>query len=63
MFFGPDSLFDVDLDHFVAELFNLNNTMTQPLSIISIINIDHVNATIMASLSDGALKYIEYDCR
>jgi hypothetical protein len=56
-------MFAVALDHFAAELFNLNNMTMQPLSIIGIIKIDHVDATIMASQSDGALKYIEYDCR
>jgi hypothetical protein len=49
-------VFTVALDHFGAELFNLNKTMTQPLQIIGIINIGHVNATITASQSDGALK-------
>jgi hypothetical protein len=56
-------VFDVALDHFGAELLNLNNTTIQPLLIIGIINLDHVDATIMASQSDGALKYIDYDCR
>jgi hypothetical protein len=56
-------VFPVALDHFGAELFNLNNMTTQPLLIISIINVDNVDATITASHSDGALKYIEYACR
>jgi hypothetical protein len=56
-------VFAVALDHFGAELFNLNYMMMQQLSIIGIINIDHVHATIMVLHSDGALKYIEYDFR
>jgi hypothetical protein len=51
-------VFDVALDQFGAEIFNLYNTTTQQLSIIGIINIDHVDATVTASQSDGALKYI-----
>jgi hypothetical protein len=39
-------VFAVALDHFGAELFTLNNTLMQPLLIIGIINIDHVDAII-----------------
>ncbi len=53
-------VFAVALDHFGSELFNLNNTTMQSSLIIGIINVDHVDATITASQSDGALKYIEY---
>jgi hypothetical protein len=57
-------VFAVALDQFGAELFNLNNTTTQPLLIIGIINVDNVDAIIKyGSDSDGALKYIDYNCR
>jgi hypothetical protein len=39
-------VFAVALDHFGAELFNLNNTPTRLLLIIAIINIYHVDAII-----------------
>jgi hypothetical protein len=39
-------VFAVALDHFGAELLYLNNMMTQPLLIIGIININHVDAII-----------------
>jgi hypothetical protein len=46
--FGTSALytvvFAIALDHFGAELFNLNNTTIQPLLIIGIINVDHVDA-------------------